>query len=136
MGANRNDIDFKALFEKLVTDLHLKFDEITDRFTTIYDCLMNIEQHGQTNDTTSAAAHAQHNHEATAAKLEAEAKKSMEEAGRAFLKQQKESSTSSTILGIVDDLEGKLFDNFNKSEPPRQIYHRHTRELHRATFLY
>lgn len=44
MGANGNDGDFKAAFEKLINDLHLKFDKITDRFTTINDRLMNIEQ--------------------------------------------------------------------------------------------
>lgn len=65
------------------------------------------------------AARAQLDQEVTTTKLEAAAKKAMEQAGRAFLMQQKESSTSSVILGIVDYLEGKLFDNFNDAEPPR-----------------
>jgi hypothetical protein len=43
----------------------------------------------------------------------------MEEAGHAFLKQQNESLPSSTILEIVDDLEGKLFVNFTKLETPQ-----------------
>jgi hypothetical protein len=63
------------------------------------------------------------------------AKKALEEVGQAFLKQQKESSSSSTIpeIGddlegsspssgipkIVDDLEGRLFDNLHKPELPK-----------------
>jgi hypothetical protein len=38
----------------------------------------------------------------------------MEDAGRAFLKQQKEAAPSSTIPEIVDDLEGKLFNDMTE----------------------
>ena len=43
----------------------------------------------------------------------------MEDTSQAFLKQQKESAPSSTIPDIVDDLEGKLFNDLNKMEPPK-----------------
>ena len=43
----------------------------------------------------------------------------MEDAVHAFLKQQMEASPSSTILEIVDDLEGKLFTDINTMEAPK-----------------
>jgi hypothetical protein len=79
MGANANNSDLKALFDTLIADLHKKFDTINERLT-------NIKQCGQP-DKAAATTRAQREREAVATKLEADAKKTMVEAGRAFLKQ-------------------------------------------------
>jgi hypothetical protein len=119
MGANGNNGDFKAAFDKLVADFHMQFDDIKGQFHSINDRLTSIEQRGGTEEDAAAAARAERERKAIATKLEVDARKAMEDAGRAFLKQQKEASSSSTILEIVDDLEGKLFNDHNKMEPPR-----------------
>ncbi|CAD6254770.1 unnamed protein product [Miscanthus lutarioriparius] len=118
MAANTNTAEMKALFDTFVADLHKQFDGVKDQFDTINNRLTTIEQGGHI-DQAAATARAQREHEATTTKLEAEAKKAMEEAARAFLKVKKESATSSAIPEIVDDLEGKLFDNLIKEEPPQ-----------------
>jgi hypothetical protein len=80
---------------------------------------MTIEQRGGPQEATAAAARAKRERKAITTKLEVDTKKAMEDAGRAFLKQQKESAPSSTIPEIVDDLEGKLFNDLNTSEAPK-----------------
>jgi hypothetical protein len=86
MGANANNSDLKALFDTLIADLHKKFDSVKEQFDTINERLTNIKQCGQP-DKAAATTRAQREREAVAAKLEADAKKTMVEAGRAFLKQ-------------------------------------------------
>ena len=68
-----------------------------------------IEQCDGPTEVAAAAARAERKRKAIATKLEVDTKKAMEDAGRTFLKQQKEASPSSTIPEIVDDLESKLF---------------------------
>ena len=119
MGANGNNGDIKSTFDKLVADLHTQFDDIKGQFHSINDRLTTIEQRGGAEEAAAAAARAERKRKAIATKLEVDARKAMQDAGRAFLKQQKEASSSSTIPEIVDDLEGKLFNDLNKMEPPK-----------------
>ena len=111
MRANGNNGDFKVTFDSHVADLHQQFGDIRDQFNTINDHLVNIEQHGGPEEAAVAAARAEHERKAIATKLEVDTKKAMEDVGRAFLKQQKEASPSSTIPEIADDLESKLFND-------------------------
>lgn len=85
----------KAMINPLIIDLQKQFDTIKDQFTSVNSRLSNIEQGSRTDDA-AAAAHAQREREAAATQLEADAKKATEEAGRAYLKEQKESSLSSS----------------------------------------
>jgi hypothetical protein len=90
MDANRNNCDFKAAFDMLVADLHKQFGDIKEHISTINNRLMNIEQHsGPEESAALLPAPNARRRQAAAAKLEANAKKAMKEAGRAFLKQQK-----------------------------------------------
>ena len=113
MGANNGD--FKASFDKLVADLHQQFDDIKSEFTSINNRLTTIEQCHGPSEAATAAARAERERKAIATKLEVDTKKAMEDAGRAFLKQQKEASPSSTIPEIADDLESKLFTNLTEA---------------------
>ena len=117
MGANNDD--FKASFDKLVADLHQQFDDIKGEFTSINNRLTTIEQREGPVETAVVAARAKHERKAIATKLEVDTKKAMEDAGCAFLKQQKEVSPSSTIPEIVDDLEGMLFNDINTTKGPK-----------------
>ena len=119
MGADDNNGDIKASFKKLVANLHTQFNDIKGQFHSINDHLMTIEQRGGPEEATATTARAEHERKAIANKLVVNTKKGMEDAGRAFLKQQKEASLSSTIPEIIDDLEGKLFNDLNKMEPPK-----------------
>ena len=58
MGANGNNGDFKATFDKLTADLHMQFDDIKGQFTSINDRFMTIEQRGGPEEAAAAAAHA------------------------------------------------------------------------------
>ena len=89
MGVDDNNGDIKATFDKLVTDLHTQFDDIKGQFHSINNRLMTIEQCGGLEEATVAAARAERERKAIATKLEVDTKKAMENAGRAFLKQQK-----------------------------------------------
>ena len=85
-----------------------------------------IEQRDGPAEAAVAAARAKRERKAIATKLEVDTKKAMEDAGRAFLKQQKEASPSSTIPEIADGLESKLFTDSTEAPkinlPPPFLY--------------
>jgi hypothetical protein len=119
MGNNGNLADLKNMFDTLVKDLHAQFDSVKEQFDNINNRLTTIEQGHTTEETTAVAL--QREHEITATKLEAAAKPTMEEAGKAFLKEQNEKVSSATIPEIVDDLEGKIFDVFKPEAPKMNL---------------
>jgi hypothetical protein len=119
MGANDNNGDIMATFDKLIANLHTQFNDFKGQFNSINNCSTMIEQHGGPEEATATTDRAERERKAIATKLEVDTKKAMEDAGRAFLKQQKEASPSSTIPEIVDDLKGKLFTDLNTTEAPK-----------------
>jgi hypothetical protein len=119
MGVNGNNGDIKPAFNKLIADLHTHFDDIKGQFHSINDRLTTIEQCGSPEEAATAAARTERERKAIATKLEVDTKKAMEDTVCAFLKQQKEALLSSTIPKIVDDLEGKLFNDTNTMEGPK-----------------
>lgn len=117
MGNNNTITEMKNLFESLVTDITKRFDEVKDNFTTLDARLTNIEQGGSKEIADATATKAKMEREAAAKELEVATKQAMEASGRAFLKE-KESSTTSGILDIVDELTNKLFVVDGNKEAP------------------
>lgn len=136
MGSSLNATDIQKLFDNFAKEINTKLDPLKEQIASIDTHLANIEQGCQTEEE-KAAAKLQHDRKLTATKLEGGAKRAMEAASRAYLKEAKEKASSQTILEIIDVLKTKLFDVFKDTKealeantPPSHL----TPRLHKLSF--
>lgn len=109
------------MIDRLVNDLNQQFQGVNDRFDAVNILLTAIELAKK--DGTAEADKAWREQEAAKAKLEVATRAAMESAGLAFLKEQKESSPSSTIPVLADELEANLFNNKAPPKPLQPYLH-------------
>jgi hypothetical protein len=75
MGANDNNGDIKATFDKLIANLHTQFNDFKGQFNSINNCSTMIEQHGGPEEATATTDRAERERKAIATKLEVDTKK-------------------------------------------------------------
>lgn len=99
----------KAMINELVTSLSKHFDGIHEQLTTMNARLHLVELANGTDTAVAAATRAQQEHNTTLIALDTKARRAMEKAGHAFLKDKKDVTPNSSTLALVDDVINKIF---------------------------